>query len=64
MLNIDAENIFNLTYFVYSIRKAMKENNYLSIKRYHSFADVRTNCNAKYYIDGKNYFSDVYEALK
>jgi hypothetical protein len=31
---------------------------------YHSFADIRYNCNAKYYIDGKNYFADVYDALR
>jgi hypothetical protein len=49
-----------MTYFVYFIRKAMKDNNYLDIKRFHSFADIRSNCSAKYYIDGKNYFSDVY----
>lgn len=63
MLSIDAENIFNFTYFVYSIRKAMKESNYLIVKRFHSFADVRENCQTKYYIDGKDYFADVHDAL-
>lgn len=52
-----------MTYFVYFIRKAMKENNYLSENRYHSFASVRSSCNATYFIDGKNYFSDVCDAL-
>lgn len=63
MLSIDAENVFNFTYFVYSLKKAMDDNKYLAVKRYQSFADVRSNCQATYYIDGKNYFSDVYEAL-
>lgn len=60
ILNVDAGNIFRMTYFVYFIRKAMKESTYLEVKRYHSFADIRSNCSGKYYIDGRNYFSDLY----
>lgn len=63
MLNIEAEDIFNMTYFVYWTRKAMKENNYLTINRYHSFAAVRNKCYANYYIDSKDYFNDVCDAL-
>lgn len=63
ILSIDAGNIFNMTYFVYFVRKAMKENDYLNVKRFHSFADIRNNCFANYYIDGKEYFSDVCDAL-
>lgn len=63
MLNIDTENIFDMTYFVYFTRKAMKENNYLEINRYRSFAGVRSKCYSNYYIDSKGYFSDVCDAL-
>ena len=34
LLNIDADNIFNFTYFVYWLRKAMKDSDYLSKKRF------------------------------
>lgn len=53
LLIIDAEDIFNFIYFVYFISKAMKENNYLSPKRYKSFASERSLCKGNYYIDGK-----------
>ena len=52
-----------MTYFVYWLRKAMKENNYLSVKRFGSFANVRQKCHAQYFIDGKNYFSAVCDAI-
>lgn len=41
VLSLDAVNIFNLTYFVYFLKKAMKENDYLTSKRYQSFASIR-----------------------
>ena len=52
-----------MTYLVYFVRKAMKDNNYLSPNRFNSFASIRTKCSGNYYIDGKNYFSDVCDAL-
>ena len=64
LLIIDAQDIFNFTYFVYFIRKAMRENDYLTVKRFRSFASERTGCNAKYYIDGKDYFADLHDALQ
>ena len=63
ILSIDSLNIFNLIYFVYFLKKAMKDNDYLTSKRYQSFASVREKCSANYYIDGKGYFNDLYEAL-
>ena len=41
VLSIDAVNIFNFTYFVYFLRKAMRENDFLSKKRFESFANIR-----------------------
>lgn len=41
----------------------MKENNYLSVKRFGSFANVRQNCKADYYVDGKGYFAAVCDAI-
>ena len=63
ILSIDAGDIFNLTYFVYWLRKAMKENDYFTHKKYGSFANIREKCSSKYYIDGKGYFSDLADAL-
>ena len=34
VLSVDASNIYNLTYFVYSLRKAIKENDIFTKKRY------------------------------
>ena len=34
ILSLDGSNIFNMTYFVYSLRKALKENDYFNKKRY------------------------------
>lgn len=41
----------------------MKENDYLTPKRFRSFANERNRCNGKYYIDGKHYFEDLHDAL-
>ena len=35
----------------------------LTTNRYNSFASVKQNCTSKYYIDGKDYFADVYDLL-
>ena len=32
--------------------------------RYHSFAPERTDINAKWYIDGEDYFSDLADAIE
>lgn len=41
----------------------MKDNDYLSRKRFESFASIREKCHATAYVDGKDYFSDVCDAL-
>ena len=33
-------------------------------ERYGSFAPLRNGCSSKFYIDGKDYFEDMYKQLK
>jgi hypothetical protein len=49
--------------FVHFLAKAINENLNLKDNRFNSFARVQNNCEAKYYIDGQDYFADVCDAL-
>lgn len=49
--------------FVHFLGKAISENQNLKGNRFNSFARIQSNCEAKYYIDGQDYFADVCDAL-
>ena len=52
ILNLDAKNIFNLCLFIRFLSDALDISEITSAHRYTSFAPLRSNCDAKYYVDG------------
>jgi phospholipase D1/2 len=62
-LQLLTDDMYTFVLFIYSIKKSLSENHYLEINRYGSFARERENCEGKFYIDGEDYFRDIYEEL-
>ncbi len=60
---MDAKNIFNLIFFLRFLGEALDDSEITEVNRFNSFAPIRYPCEAKYYIDGCNYFSDLFDAL-
>lgn len=60
-LQLVPSSFWSLVLFVHSLKKSLAENHYLEPNRFESFARVRDNCSGKFYIDGEQYFRDMYE---
>lgn len=47
-----ADDFFRFVAFVHFVKKALSENHYLEVNRFGSFARIREECHAKFYVDG------------
>lgn len=62
-LQLIAEDLFQFVMFIHAVKKSLADNHYLEVNRYGSFASVRENCDGRFYIDGEDYFRDLYDEL-
>ena len=62
-LVIKAYSYYDLFEILYSLALAKQNGNYSKINKYASFAPERPKASCEFYIDGENYFKDVYEAI-
>jgi phospholipase D1/2 len=63
-LQLIADHVFSFVSFIHAVKKSLADNHYLEVNRYGSFASVRENCDAKAYVDGEEYFGDIYHELQ
>ncbi|KAL4449779.1 hypothetical protein ABPG74_008152 [Tetrahymena malaccensis] len=63
-LCIQALNVFDYLDILYAIKEAYDNSIYGGVHRFNSFAPPRQKCFAKWYIDGQNYFQDVFDAIE
>eukprot|EP00158_Paraphelidium_tribonemae_P007939 Partr_v1_DN28401_c3_g1_i1_m42306 putative Phospholipase len=50
--------------FIVDINTSIENSIWCQPHRFNSFAPIRSGINAKYYIDGADYFADVYDAIR
>jgi hypothetical protein len=60
VLELYADDFCRFVKFIHYVKKALSENHYLEVNRFGSFAMVREECMGKFYVDGEEYFGDIY----
>ncbi|KAL4471562.1 hypothetical protein ABPG74_008455 [Tetrahymena malaccensis] len=63
-LTLEAPTLFLFFDFLMGLKEAIEESPYLGTHRFASFSPLRQKNNCKWYVDGENYFKDVYKYIK
>lgn len=54
----------DFVYFIFTLRSSCKNSCYMSLNRFNSFAPLRYESEAKFFVDGEDYFGALFDSFE